>query len=145
MLRLAAAAYEQMLAHAVRGLPYEACGLLGGSTDHATGTTTVEQFVPTRNADASTRTYSVGPDGFLAAERQLAPAGLDVVGVVHSHTHTDAYPSPTDIAKGDNPMLAGWHFVIISLRQETPTLRTYLLDGGVVAEQPVELFGPSTP
>src|SRR6478736_3485537 len=124
MLRLAADAYEQMLAHAVRGLPLEACGLLGGTEDHDAGTATVEQFVPCRNADASAKTYAVGPDGFEAADQQLAPAKLDVVGVVHSHTHTDAYPSPTDIAKGDNPMLAGWHFVIISLRQETPTLRS---------------------
>ncbi len=144
MLRLATDAHRQMLAHAIRGYPLEACGLLGGRVaGGAAGrddVVRVEQFVPCRNADASAKTYAVGPDGFLAADRQLAPAGLDVVGVVHSHTHTDAYPSPTDIAKGDNPMLAGWRFAIVSLRHESPSLRCYLLDGGVVAEEPVELF-----
>ncbi len=148
MLRLAAAAHQEILAHLLRGYPLEACGLLGGRLTEGAdrgedgggaGDVTVEQFVPCRNADASAKTFAIGPDGFLAADRQLGPTGLDVVGVVHSHTHTDAYPSPTDIEKGDNPMLAGWRFVIVSLRHETPTLRSYLLDGGVVAEEPVGL------
>lgn len=146
MLRVDTVAYQQMLGHAYRGLPLEACGLLGGHAGPATvgGVTTVEQFVACRNADASARTYSIGPDGFLAADRRFDPLGLDVVGVVHSHTHTDAYPSPTDIAKGDNPMLVGWHFVIVSLRQESPTLRSYLLDAGTAVEEPVELFEAET-
>ncbi len=139
MLRLATDVHLEILAHAIRGFPLEACGLLGGPLP--TGDVVdVQQFVPCRNADASAKTYAVGPDGFLAADRQLGPAGLDVVGVVHSHTHTDAYPSPTDIDKGDNPLLAGWRFVIVSLRQESPTMRSYLLDGGVVAEEPIELI-----
>ena len=65
-----------MVRHAIAGLPNEACGLLGGrfGTDH------VEAFVATRNADESAKTYSIGPDGFLAADRDLGPLGLDVVG-----------------------------------------------------------------
>ena len=124
-----------MLGHAIGGLPNEACGLLGGTW----GAGEVARFVPTRNADASAKTYSVGADGFMAADEVLGPLGLDVVGVMHSHTHTDPYPSPTDIAKADNPLLEGWHFVIVSLRDTEPMVRSWLLDGGQAVEMPVEI------
>ena len=125
-----------MVRHAITGVPNEACGLLGGvwGTDH------IEVFVPTRNADASTKTYSIGPDGFAAADQALAPGGLDVVGVMHSHTHTDPYPSPTDVAQADNPLLEGWHYVIVSLRDTEPMLRCWLLDRGEIVEEPVEII-----
>ncbi|MBI2709162.1 MAG: M67 family metallopeptidase [Actinobacteria bacterium] len=137
MLRLDATAYAQMLAHAFDGLPDEACGLLGGRLADAT----VETFVATRNADASSRTYSIAPDGWAAADRALDPLGLEVVGVMHSHTHTDAWPSPTDVAKADNPLLVGWHYVIVSLRHPEPVLRSFLLDGGNIEEEAVVLTG----
>jgi proteasome lid subunit RPN8/RPN11 len=124
-----------MLGHAISGLPNEACGLMGGPW----GQGLVEVFVPTRNADASAKTYSIGPDGFAAADAALGPRGLDVVGVMHSHTHTDPYPSPTDVAQADNPLLEGWHYVIVSLRDTEPMLRCWLLDGGTIVEEPVEV------
>ena len=36
---------------------------------------------------------------------------------MHSHTHTEAYPSPTDVAQAPDP---GWHYVIVSLKREAP-------------------------
>ena len=95
--------------------------------------------MPTRNADRSTKTYSIGPDGFAAADAALDPQRLDVVGVMHSHTHTDPYPSPTDVTQADNPLLLGWHYVIVSLRDTEPMLRSWILDGGQIVETPVEI------
>ncbi len=135
VLRIARSAHLQMLAHAITGLPNEACGLLGGRP----GAGLVEAFVPTRNVDDSTKTYSIGPDGFQAAEAVFDPLGLDVVGVMHSHTHTDPYPSPTDVAAADNPFLLGWQYVIVSLRDTEPMLRSWLLDEGTIVEVPVEI------
>ena len=135
MLRIARAAYLDIVSHAIGGLPDEACGLMGGRP----GEDLVDAFVPTRNADASAKTYSIGPDGFLAADRVLGPLGLDVVGVMHSHTHTDPYPSPTDVAAADNPLLVGWHYVIVSLRDSEPMLRSWILDGGTIVETPVQI------
>ena len=109
--------------------------MLGGrpGADH------IEVFVPTRNVDASAKTYSVGADGFLAADRSLGPLGLDVVGVMHSHTHTDPYPSTTDVDQADNPLLIGWHYVIVSLRDREPMLRSWLLDDRTIVEVPVAI------
>ena len=128
VLRISRSAHLQMLGHAISGLPNEACGLLGGPW----GKGLVEVFVPTRNADASAKTYSIGPDGFAAADAALGPRGLDVVGVMHSHTHTDPYPSPTDVAQAPDP---SWHYVIVSFRQGPPVLRSYrIVDGGITEE-----------
>lgn len=124
-----------MIRHAVAGLPNEACGLLGGPL----GGDRIDAFVPTRNVDASAKTYSIGADGFLAADRTLDPLGIEVVGVMHSHTHTDPYPSPTDVEQADNPMLLGWHYVIVSLRDREPMLRSWILDGGQIVETPVAI------
>ncbi|MFN8019292.1 MAG: M67 family metallopeptidase [Acidimicrobiales bacterium] len=135
MLRLAESAYKEMLRHAVAGLPNEACGLLGG----VYGSEHVEVFVPTRNADESAKTYAIGPDGFDAADQVLEPLGLGVIGVMHSHTHTDPYPSPTDVTQADNPLLVGWHYIIVSLRDREPMLRCWLLDAGDILEEPVEI------
>ncbi len=57
---------------------------------------------------------------------------------MHSHTHTDAYPSPTDVAQAPDP---NWHYVIVSLRQEAPVLRSYAIRDGAIAEEPVGLVG----
>ena len=136
MLRIARSAHLAMIHHAIAGLPYEACGLLGG----VPGGDRIDVFVPCANADRSAKTYAIGPDGFLAADRTLAPHGLDVVGVMHSHTHTDPYPSPTDVDKADNPLLAGWHYVIVSLRDREPMLRSWILDDRTIVETPVEII-----
>ena len=137
VIRLSAAARVAMIGHAYDGLPDEACGLLGGNL--ASGQ--VDVFVPCVNADHSSRTYSIGPEGWLAADRILDPLGLEVIGVMHSHTHTDAYPSATDVAKADNPLLAGWHYIIVSLRDDAPTLHSYLIEDGKIVEEAVVLTG----
>ena len=133
-LRIDHQPYLAMLGHALAGLPDEACGLMGGRP----GEDRIEAFVPTRNADASSRTYSIGPDGFLAADRAFEPLGLEVVGVMHSHTHTDPYPSPTDVRQAVDPM---WVYVIVSLRDDAPMLRAYRIRDGVIAECSVVIDG----
>jgi len=135
VLHLTRSAHLAMVGHAIAGLPIEACGLMGGRV----GSDLVEHFVPCRNVDGSAKTYAIGPDGFLAADVAFGPLGLDVVGVMHSHTHTDPYPSPTDVAQADNPLLVGWHYVIVSLRDREPMVRSWLLDGGTIIEEPLAI------
>jgi proteasome lid subunit RPN8/RPN11 len=126
----------ELVGHAYDGLPDEACGLLGG--DPATGR--VEVFVATRNADASSRTFSLGPDAWRLVDDVIDARGLGIVGVVHSHTHTEAYPSPTDVAQAANPLLAGWRWVLVSLRDEAPVVRSYLIEGHEIREEPIQVL-----
>jgi [CysO sulfur-carrier protein]-S-L-cysteine hydrolase len=105
----------------------------------------VGRCYPTRNAAASAKLYTVHPQDQLRADRDAEAAGFEIVGVFHSHTHTDAYPSTTDVAQAPDP---GWHYVIVSLRQAQPSLRSYRIVDGAVSEEPlliVEQVGSGAP
>ena len=78
--------------------------------------------------------YTVDPKDHLRADRDAEDRGIEIMGVVHSHTHTEAYPSPTDVAQAPDPT---WHYVIVSFRQEEPVLRSYRIVDGAIAEEPV--------
>ena len=134
MLRLTRVPYGQMVGHAYDGLPDEACGLFAG--EPASGH--VVAFYPCRNAAESSRVYTVDPKDHLLAERDAEGKGLAILGVMHSHTHTDAYPSPTDVAQAPDP---DWHYVIVSLKQPEPVLRSYRIVDGEISEEKVALEG----
>ncbi len=130
-LRLARAAYEQMVAHALDGLPNEACGLLVG----APGGDDVARFEPCPNAAASAKVYTIAEADLDRVATEAMADGLDVLGTMHSHTHTEAYPSPTD----QTMALPWWTYIIVSLRRPEPALRAYRMDGSEVVELPVVL------
>lgn len=135
MLRLSVSAYAAMVGHCLDELPYEGCGLLAGA-GYAEGDAHAARCYPAGNAARSSRVYTVEPRDMLRADRDAEDAGLTIMGVFHSHTHTDAYPSPTDVAQAPDP---GWHYVIVSLRDEAPVVRSYRIVDGKVAEEPVVL------
>ena len=118
-----------MIGHAYDGLPDEACGLLAGPI----GTDRITAFYPCRNAAASSKLYAIDYPEIEAADADASAKGLDLKGTMHSHTHTDAYPSPTDVQMAD----PSWVYVIVSLRQESPVLRAYRITGEVIVEQQV--------
>lgn len=140
MLRLTEGQYERIIGHCYSGLPDEACGLLVGPVvgplmaREPSGVVS-EVFLAT-NIDASARTYTVDGRDFLRASRVADDLGHEIVGVWHSHTHTDPYPSPTDVRQAVDPM---WIYVIVSLRDEEPMLRAYRIRDGAIAECSVVL------
>jgi len=134
MLRLPAGVHAEIVGHCLGGLPDEACGLLGG--DPATASVTT--CYPTRNLAASAKLYTVDPAEHLRADRDAEAKGAEILGVFHSHTHTDAYPSSTDVAQAPDP---NWHYVLVSLRDILPVLRSYRIVGGRVEEEPVLVGG----
>ena len=78
------------------------------------------------------------PRDMLRVMRAAEARGDDIVGVWHSHTHTDAYPSPTDVRLAVDP---SWICVIVSLRDGAPVLRAYRIRNGAIAEIPITLEG----
>src|SRR6202453_2300023 len=122
----------EMVAHCLAGLPDEACGLLVGSYGGEDAT----HLFPTANAAASAMVYEIDPTEMLKVDSEPQALGADIMGVFHSHTHTDAYPSPTDVRQASDP---GWHYVLVSLRDTHPVVRSYAIVGGVITEEPVEV------
>ena len=128
---------EEIVAHCESGRPNEACGMVG-----IVGGEVVKVFKMT-NAAASPVRYSLEPREQLAVENTLAEKGWDGAPF-HSHTRTEAYPSPTDVrlAVGDNP------YVIVSLANDPPDIRAFLIkkenwedDTGAIEEVPVDITG----
>jgi proteasome lid subunit RPN8/RPN11 len=94
-MRLDASAYAHIVDAAERAASEECCGLLIG-TPHA-----IVQAWPARNLAAEPRRrYDLDPADHFAAIREARRQGLDVVGCYHSHPHSAAMPSPTDVAEG---------------------------------------------
>lgn len=118
------AVLDAIIAHATTCAPDEACGLLGGSGG------TVTRFVPVTNAAQSTTNFELDGAGMLAAETAIERSGDDVVGVMHSHPATEAWPSPTDLrdAAVYDPSAQFVH-LIVSLAADRPVVRAFRLDG----------------
>lgn len=137
MLRLDRAAFDAICDLAFREYPLEMCGLIEGEPNggHA------ERFHPCRNDAESAKVYTINPTDHLRAEMDAEERDREIIGVVHSHTHSEPYPSPTDVRQAPDP---GWHYVIVSLKRDAPELRSYRIVEDEVTEEPVELDGDGT-
>jgi len=131
VLQMTPEVYDAMAALALVEYPLEACGLMAGEP----GSNVITRFFPCRNIDQSARIYTIDPKDHLRAERTAEDAGLEIRGVMHSHTHTEAYPSPTDVAAAPDP---DWHYLIVTLKREKPEMRTYRIQAGLITEVTLE-------
>ncbi len=129
MLTLRSSDRDTLLATCVRALPNEGCGLLLGSADGA-----VQVVVASENVADSAKVYEIDPKVLLRAYRRAENEGLEVLGVFHSHTHSEAYPSPTDVAQAPDP---SWHYVIVSFARRPSVVRSYRIENDLVTEEPV--------
>jgi proteasome lid subunit RPN8/RPN11 len=85
-----------LIAHARAEDPNEACGLIIGSAPAAAGGVAL-RWEPTRNAAASPYRYEIDPTDLYRISVAADDADEVIWGIVHSHTHTPAVPSPTDL------------------------------------------------
>ncbi len=142
-LRLTESQYATIIGNVYDGLPNEACGLLigpWGADGRPTGV--ISKAWPCRNGAASAVVYTVDGRDYLAASRAAEALGHEIVGVWHSHTHTEAYPSPTDVARAGYPE---WWYLIVTLKGEEPMLRAYRILDGNITEEPIVLERAPTP
>ncbi|MCC7106712.1 MAG: M67 family metallopeptidase [Chloroflexi bacterium] len=123
---------ELVFDHALKERPNEACGLFGGLGNRA------EVFYPVRNKEASPIRYEVDPADLLRVFRDLERRGLELVGIVHSHVFSRAYPSQTDIRLAYYPDA---FYLLISLMSETPSLKAFRIVDGTVDEAEIVYEG----
>lgn len=129
MIALERSHYDEIVAHCQGEFPNEACGLVAGKEGIAV------RVVPMRNADASPATYRFDPKEQFRVFDEMDDEGLDVYGIFHSHTHSEAYPSPTDRRQAFYPEA---HYLILSLEDRSvPQLRGFRILEGEVTEEDV--------
>ena len=127
-----------MISHALETDPEECCGVLIGDDDKA------EQARRIRNAHSEPiRRYEMPPMDLMRAESEADAKGRKIVAIYHSHTHTQAYPSQTDV---NNAVQSWWtepYYVLISLVEKTrPIVRAFRIsDDASVTEVPIATDG----
>lgn len=128
-LRMAREHLEEMIAHARETFPLECCGLLAGRDGQ------VIRVYRGYNVDQSPYTYRLDDRQLLQFLREMDREGLEVVGIYHSHTSSEATPSRTDVARAFYPEAV---YVIISLQQpDSPRVRGFRIVDGSVSEEDV--------
>jgi len=133
VLRIARGIHDQIVAHARRDHPDEACGVVAGPVD----TDRPERFIPMLNAARSPTFYEFDSADLLALYKEMDANDEEPVVIYHSHTATEAYPSRTDISYASEPNA---HYVVVSTRSADETdFRSFRIVDGQVSEEPVEV------
>jgi [CysO sulfur-carrier protein]-S-L-cysteine hydrolase len=124
------ATWDRLVEHAWSDFPYEVCGLLGVRADG-----TLAHY-PIDNAERSMTYYVMEPRQLLRAMREIEDEEYGLA-IYHSHTHTQAYPSETDIRLAAYPEAT---YLIVTLQdRDRPDIRAFEIVDGEVTEMPVEL------
>jgi proteasome lid subunit RPN8/RPN11 len=141
-----AAMVQLLIDHARAGLPNEACGVIVGDAPAAAGGRPL-RWEPATNAAASPFRYEIEPDELYRLTVATDDANEAFWGIVHSHTHTAARPSATDVGQAFYPDAL---YILVSLSSEedgepadtplptVPTVRAWRIVGGETYE--VELL-----
>lgn len=128
---------DQILAHALRSHPIEACGMV---VSHR-GEMTASEAVPLRNLAASRVAFRFDPSEQLQVVRRLERQNKVCRAIYHSHTASQAYPSRQDLAYANDPEI---HYVIVSTwGQALEPIRSFRLRHGTVTEETISVAGRS--
>ena len=123
--------FKEIVEQGLREFPNECCGLIAA-----------EDGVPVRvfpmtNADASPVTYRLDGKEQLRVFDELDEQGWDLWAIYHSHTHSEAYPSETDIRLAFYPEA---RYVLLSLAdREQPVARSFWITDGEVTEEELNI------
>ncbi len=131
MLELDRVFLDEIVEQGLREFPNEACGLLAGKEGRPV------KLYPMSNADASPVSYRLDPMEQLRVFDELDEEGLELLGIYHTHTHSDAYPSDTDRRLAFYP---DSYYLVVSLSDRSnPVLRAFRILDGEVAEEELTL------
>ena len=117
--------WEQMRIEIEQHAPQEACGLLAGSENQ------VIMVLPVTNALHSPVRYRMAAREQLDAFERIDHAGLELVGIYHSHPNGPDGPSATDIAEAFYPEAV---YLIWSGQDGVWSCRAFRIHSGQVQE-----------
>jgi proteasome lid subunit RPN8/RPN11 len=147
---IAADLLDDLIAHAREEYDAECCGMIAyghdEEADRSRGTCALRVHRATNvfagradagGNDAGRKRFEIDGKEVLTVMNAFEDAGLELGAIYHSHTHTDPYPSQTDIN-----FAAHWpdvEWVIVGLGKDEPEIRCYLIEEGEVREVPLEV------
>lgn len=132
MLRIPRSIHDDMIAHALEGLPLEVCGILAGRDD------AVEALYRVTNSDASATHFSMELKEQFAVVKDLRVRGLKMLAVYHSHPQTPARPSQEDIRLA---LTSDVFYMIVSLASpDAPVLESFNIRAGRVRREKIQII-----
>ena len=94
-MKITDAQLKQIYAHAKETYPHECCGFLLGSFGNGG---LVQQVKPATNQNTDrTDRFVIDPKEFAQTQFAADEAGLEIIGIYHSHPDWPAIPSQTDM------------------------------------------------
>jgi proteasome lid subunit RPN8/RPN11 len=131
MMWLARPLLNQILHHLQTVYPQEGCGLVAGLNNQATAIYPIDNILQSETA------YEMEPLQQVKTMLAIEARGEDLCAIYHSHPHSPAFPSETDIALAYYPETV---YLIISLQErDVPVVRGFLIVDGLVEE--IEIVG----
>lgn len=126
--QITTATLAAIIAHAREAAPVECCGILIGRDG------SIDDAARAKNLAGSPNRFLLDPKDHIEARRTARGRGLDVIGFYHSHPHSPAWPSPTDIAEASYPDAVQ---LIVSLEGTAVVARLFRLERGSAEELPL--------
>lgn len=143
MIRIPQSVIDKIISHAQSEAPNECCGLLGGKENGVSEIYRIANLpaddpkiadlkVP---ADRRFR-YIMNPKEQLLAFKKMRQEGIELIGIYHSHPHSPAYPSATDVRLA---FYSEVYYLIVSLEEkDRPQLRAFRILEGKIMEEKIE-------
>ena len=129
---------KEMVAHALQDDPDECCGILAGPDGK------VVKLYRMTNTERSPYRYSMDPKEQISVDREMDDKGWELLAIYHSHTHSAAYPSSTDVRMATWPdgtsIWPDAHYILVSLEDhDNPPVRAFRITDGSVTEEEVRV------
>ena len=124
---------EQRLIELARQRPKEeCCGLLVGRVE-AGSDVAITHLLPAANAASDpAKAYEIAPQELFSLMKQMRAAGLELLGIFHSHPNGKNQPSPRDIESAYYPEAV--HFILSPLLDAPRPLRAFSIRDGRAEE-----------
>lgn len=127
---------DEMIAHSREAMPNECCGILAGAGG------SVSKVYRMTNVAASAVRFSMDPLEINKVDQEAGEMGWELAVIYHSHTHSEAYPSDTDVrlANDTHWLWPEVRYILVSLMEpENPSVRLFSINHGDISEEPLEV------
>jgi proteasome lid subunit RPN8/RPN11 len=131
VIRIRGAIWSEVITAARANPAQECCGLLAGRDG------VITHIFPAVNALASPSVYEIAPRELFGLMREFRAAGIEWMGIYHSHPNGRNEPSPLDVERAYYPGVA--HFILSPLPDAARPVRAFAIQEGNVNELEVHV------
>ncbi len=133
MLKINKKFIESIYQHSKNEFPNECCGILAGKNNE------ISEIYIIENTAKSPYRYLMNPKDFLNADKDSTDKNIEFIAFYHSHTHSPAYPSATDVRMA---LESGWldvFYALISLEDiDNPVFKIFSIsESGKINEEKI--------